>query len=168
MRLVVDTSVLVGELLRATGRDRLSDQHLELFLPEQMAEELTVELPRRIAAFARRRHLESDVERRLVEACAQAIDSNVTVLNTAVYSAAEMDARARVPRDEHDRPVAASAMVLSGGIWTHDHDFLGCGVPTWTTDTLSRWLSRSWDVVVVPWAVPSARSSSQHHDDHPA
>jgi hypothetical protein len=69
MRLVVDTRVLVGELLRAAGRDRLSDQRLELFLPEQMAEELTA------------------------------------------------------------------------GIWTHDHDFLGCGVPTWTTDTLERWLS---------------------------
>lgn len=36
MRLVVDTSVLVGELLRASGRARLGDDRLELFLPEQM------------------------------------------------------------------------------------------------------------------------------------
>jgi hypothetical protein len=27
-------------------------------------------------------------------------------------------------------------MVLDAGIWTSDADFLGCGVPTWTTDTL--------------------------------
>ena len=32
MRLVVDTSVLVGELLRARGRRRLRDERLELFL----------------------------------------------------------------------------------------------------------------------------------------
>ena len=30
MRLVVDTSVLVGELLRATGRQRLGDDRLDL------------------------------------------------------------------------------------------------------------------------------------------
>lgn len=36
MRMVVDTSVLVGELLRITGRERLEDERLELFLPEQM------------------------------------------------------------------------------------------------------------------------------------
>jgi hypothetical protein len=42
MRLVVDTSVLVGELLRRTGRGRLGDERLELFLPEQMSAEAQV------------------------------------------------------------------------------------------------------------------------------
>ncbi|GMU77241.1 MAG: hypothetical protein AMXMBFR46_00420 [Acidimicrobiia bacterium] len=54
MRLVVDTSVLVGELLRRPGRARLGDGRLELFLPEQMWAECQVELPRRVRAFARR------------------------------------------------------------------------------------------------------------------
>ena len=58
MRLVVDTSVLVGELLRATGRQRLGDERLK------------------------------------------------------------------------------------AGIWTNDNDFLGTGVPTWTTATLQGWLDR--------------------------
>ena len=115
MRLVVGTSVLVGEP--------------------------AVELPRRVGAFVRRRNLEPEVGRGLVAACAEAVEATVTVLDRAVYSAVETEARARVPRDEHDWPVVASAMVLAAGIWTHDHDFLGCGVPTWTTDTLSRWLS---------------------------
>lgn len=35
MRLLVDTSVLVGELLRTSGRSRLGDERLQLFLPEQ-------------------------------------------------------------------------------------------------------------------------------------
>lgn len=50
MRLVVDTNVLVGELLRVAGRTRLGDKRIELFLPEQMWGESQVELPRRIAA----------------------------------------------------------------------------------------------------------------------
>lgn len=36
MHLVVDTSVLVGELLRAKGRRRLEDDRRDLYLPEQM------------------------------------------------------------------------------------------------------------------------------------
>ena len=36
MRLVVDTSVLVGEVLRSSGRELLHHEHLELFLPQTM------------------------------------------------------------------------------------------------------------------------------------
>ena len=35
LRLVVDASVLVAELLRASGRARLAHPALELFLPEE-------------------------------------------------------------------------------------------------------------------------------------
>ena len=45
-------------------------------------------------------------------------------------------AKRRVPRDEKDWPTVALAMVLGAGIWTADADFLGCGVPIWTTETL--------------------------------
>ena len=30
----------------------------------------------------------------------------------------------------------ALALVLKAGIWTSEQDFLGCGLPTWTTETL--------------------------------
>lgn len=142
MRLVVDTSVLVGELLRVAGRERLGDPRLELFLPEHMAEELRVELPRRVAAFARHRHLPAQVGEHLATACLAAVEANVAVLERAVYSAVEHEARARMPRDHHDWPVVAGALVLAAGIWTQDHDFLGSGVATWTTATLTGWLAR--------------------------
>jgi hypothetical protein len=29
---------------------------------------------------------------------------------------------------------------MNCGIWTNDQDFFGCGLPTWTTDTLAEWL----------------------------
>lgn len=143
MRLVVDTSVLVGELLRRSGRERIGDDRLELFLPERMAGELGVELPRRIRAFVRRRGIEPSVGDQLAHACERAVVANLTVIDEAVYAAVEDEARSRSLRDPADWPVVAAALVLSCDIWTNDNDFLGTGVATWTTPTLTRWLERT-------------------------
>lgn len=143
MRLVVDTSVLVGELLRQKGRDRLGDDRLELFLPEQMWAEAQGELPRRVAAFVRRRNLGTDVGAEVPRLCLEAIEANLAVLDEAIYSALEDEARARSLRDPSDWPVVASALALAADIWTYDNDFLGTGVATWTTDSLQAWLDRS-------------------------
>jgi predicted nucleic acid-binding protein len=142
MRLVVDTSVLVGELLRVGGRRRLGDDRLELFLAERMWDETRVELPRRITALVRRRHLDQRLSDDLVAACLDAVEANVVILDEAIYSALEDEARARSVRDPSDWPVVASALALSAAIWTNDNDFLGTGVATWTTETLQRWLDR--------------------------
>ncbi|MBI2710098.1 MAG: nucleotide-binding protein, PIN domain-containing protein [Actinobacteria bacterium] len=143
MRLVVDTSVLVGELLRRSGRKRLGDDRLELFLPEQMWAAAQVELPRRIAAFIRRRGLEPAVGDELPQRCLEAVETNVVILDEAISSALEAEARRRSLRDPADWPVVASALALSAGVWTNDNDFLGTGVATWTTETLQAWLDRS-------------------------
>src|SRR4051812_9330226 len=143
MRLVVDTSVLVGELLRQKGRARLGDDRLELFLPEQMWAETHVELPRRISAFLRRRELEPEVGQELARLSLESIEANVVILDEAIYSALEDEARARSLRDAEDWPVVASALALRADIWTNDNDFLGTGVATWTTASLEAWLDRS-------------------------
>jgi predicted nucleic acid-binding protein len=143
MRLVVDTSVLVGELLRRSGRERLGDDRLELFLPEQMWAEARVELPRRIAAFVRHRRLEPAMANELSQLCIEAVESNVVILDEAIYSALEDEARVRSLRDPSDWPVVAAALALSAAIWTNDNDFLGTGVATWTTETLRGWLERT-------------------------
>ncbi len=142
MRLIVDTSVLVGELLRVTGRQRLMDERIDLFLPERMAGEWSVELPRRIARFTKHRGLPAAVGDELTAACLGAVDAAILVLDEAVYSALEDEARARSLRDPTDWPVVASALALSAGIWTNDNDFLGTGIATWTTESLSAWLDR--------------------------
>ncbi|MBX7159398.1 MAG: nucleotide-binding protein, PIN domain-containing protein [Acidimicrobiia bacterium] len=142
MRLVVDTSVPVGELLRQSDRDRLGDDRLELFLPAHMWDGVRVELPRRIAAFVRRRGLAAAIGEELSQLCIDAIETNVVVLDEAIYSALEDEARARSLRDPADWPVVATALALSADIWTNDNDFLGTGVGTWTTETLRAWLGR--------------------------
>lgn len=141
MRLVVDTSVPVGELLRQSDRDRLGDDRLELFLPAHMWDGVRVELPRRIAAFVRRRGLAAAIGEELSQLCIDAIETNVVVLDEAIYSALE-DEGGEVFRDPADWPVVATALALSADIWTNDNDFLGTGVGTWTTETLKAWLGR--------------------------
>ena len=57
-------------------------------------------------------------------------------MEQAIYASFEQDARERIPRDPDDWPTVALALFLGVDIWTQDKDFLGCGVATWTTDTL--------------------------------
>lgn len=148
MRLVVDTSMLVGELLRVAGRERLADGRIELFLPEEMWTEVQIELPRRITAFARRHRLSAGVAEELGGATLHAIDANVSLVDGPVYAAYEDEARARSVRDPSDWPLVACALALDAAIWTHDGDLLGTGVATWTTQTLQTWLERNpWPLI---------------------
>ena len=142
MRLVVDTNVLIGDLLRSAGRGRLADDRLDLFLPEQMWEETKVELPRHVSAFARRHDLSNASSGELVTSLLDAIAVNVPVIDEAVYAAYEAEARARSVRDAEDWPLVACALALDAAVWTHDGDLLGTGVPTWTTETVQGWLDR--------------------------
>jgi predicted nucleic acid-binding protein len=141
MRLVLDASVLVADLLRASGRLRPANERLELFLAEHTAGEVAHELPRRIAAFAVRRGLDPVLSERLASDCRVAIDTNVDLVPEAAYAPLEEEARWRSARDPNDWPVVAAALAVGGGIWTNDNDFLGTGIATWTTETITAWLS---------------------------
>lgn len=142
MRLVVDASLLVGQLLREKGRRRLADPRLELFIPEQMLEEVERELPKRVRAFARAHDLEPALADELGATCLEAVAANVAVVHEPVYAGLEDEAQSRSVRDPNDWPLVASALALSAGIWTADDDLLGVGIATWTVDTLDNWLRR--------------------------
>lgn len=73
------------------------------------------------------------------------MEANLSVLDQPIYASLEDEALARSQRDPHDWPVVACALAISAGIWTNDNDFLGTGVPTWTTETLQSWLDRHED-----------------------
>ncbi len=138
LRLVVDASVLVAELLRARGRARLAHPGLELFIPEEMWGEVRHELPGRVRRVATRAGLAPDAGDALLAAGLRAVEANVGVILAVSYAPLEAEARGRVPRDPRDWPTVALALALGAGIWTEDGDFLGCGLPTWTTATLAR------------------------------
>lgn len=70
-------------------------------------------------------------------------ETKVTIVPHEIYASWETIARLRIPRDPNDWFTVALALVLPAGIWTNDGDFLGCGFPTWTTETLLSHLSLS-------------------------
>ena len=71
------------------------------------------------------------------DTCLALIRRHITVLPILTYGRLESAARRRVPRDPNDRPTVALALTLECDIWTADADCLGCGVATWTTETLN-------------------------------
>jgi predicted nucleic acid-binding protein len=85
----------------------------------------------------------SDVAQQFISLCVEAVEANVVILDEAIYAAVEDEALARCQRDPTDWPVVACALALSAAVWTNDNDYLGTGVPTWTTRTLQTWLDRS-------------------------
>lgn len=64
------------------------------------------------------------------------VETAVVIVPEGVDAAVRDRALTRLPRDPEDWPTVALAIVLDCGIWTADADFLGSGVPTWTTETL--------------------------------
>lgn len=136
MRLVVDANVLVGELTRRRGQDSIAHASLDLAIAERAWSEAQHELRRRIGLMQRRGVLSPDAGDLLLATGVALANRWLTVRPVSEYEDYEASARRRIPRDPDDWPTVALALALDAAIWTHDNAFLGCGVATWTTDTL--------------------------------
>lgn len=140
MRLIADANVFVGELLRRRGRELFRDGRLDLYVAQAVDEEARHELVKRVAKIISGEFMSRETAED-IHARALAAISEIAVVPESVYSEHLERAAYRVPRDPDDVPTVALALAMGGdegrcGIWTNDGDFLGCGVPTWTTDTL--------------------------------
>lgn len=136
MRLVADASVLVGELLRTRGRQLVANPALQLYVPEGTWEEAVHELTSRIDGMVRHGRVSRTAADELLSAAIALVETAVVIVPEVVYASVRDRASRRVLRDPADWPTVALAMMIDAGIWTADADFLGCGIPTWTTDTL--------------------------------
>ena len=139
---IVDGSVLVGELLRERGPALFRRPEVTVLVAEQQWEEAEHELERRLGVLVspgvsddRRRKLR-DNGRALLE------EGTITVVVREHYAHLRDVAIRRVPRDERDWPTVAAAVALDASILTADADFLGCGVATSTVETLIPELER--------------------------
>jgi predicted nucleic acid-binding protein len=136
MRLVVDANILVAELIRERGRKLIARPELELYMAEQAWSETTYELNKRIEKMIDRGVFSTSVGQNLFRNAIALAEAKVVIVPHEVYSDYETVARNRIPRDPNDWFTVALALALVAAIWTLDHDFLGCGIATWTTDTL--------------------------------
>jgi predicted nucleic acid-binding protein len=140
---VADASVLVGELLRKRGRELLSHPRLRVLVAEHQWEEAEHELSRRLGILVSRKRLTAEQRASLEHTVSDLVDTQaIEVVPHETYARLEQPAIERVPRDQRDWPTVALAMALDAGILTGDNDFLGCGCPTWTVETLRGELER--------------------------
>lgn len=115
---------------------------LRVVVAEQQWDETEHELSRRLDILESR-GLSVEQREALERAVNDLIEARaVEVVPHAIYESLEQTAIERVPRDQRDWPTVALAMVFEVGILTGDNDFLGCGCPTWTVETLRRELDR--------------------------
>lgn len=141
MRLVVDASTLVAELLRERGLKLLASPHLELYVPAWMWEETGHEVRKRLEVRVSR-GLPEGIATRYWDAAMRFKDEKITEVPEEVYADLKDEALRRLPRDPNDWQVAALALSLGADILTGDEDFFGCGIATWTVDTLILQLER--------------------------
>jgi predicted nucleic acid-binding protein len=136
MILIVDTNVLVGELLRQRGRELLRNPLLILYVTEKILDETQYELRRRLTLMINRTGLTEATGDSILQEAMNIIENNLILVSASNYNYLETEARNRIPRDPDDWPTVALALLMNAAIWTQDCDFLGCGCPTWTTETL--------------------------------
>lgn len=137
MIVVADASVLVGELLRARGRALIRQTELQVVVAEHQWSETQYELRRRLDILAGGDRITADQRSELEEAIRGLVQAGaIEIVHHDAYRHLEGLARRRIPRDQNDWPTVALALLLDAAILTGDHDFLGCGCPTWTVDTL--------------------------------
>lgn len=137
MIVVADASVLVAELLRRRGRELFARADLRIVVAEQQWDETQHELARRLNLIVEQGQLTTEQAKLLHESVQTLIDNHVIeIIPHSFYTEHETVARRRVPRDPNDWAPVALALALDVGILTGDHDFLGCGRPTWTVETL--------------------------------
>ena len=133
--MVVDASTLVGELLRERGQVLLASPHLDLYVPARIWDEAKHEVSRRLGIRVHR-GLPREIAGNVWDAAVRLKEESVAEVPEELYEGIRDEALSRLPRDPDDWQVVALALFLGFDILTADEDFFGCGVATWTVDTL--------------------------------
>ena len=136
MRLVIDASTLVGELLRERGKKLILDPRLELYIAEPTWSEMRHELLRRQKLLVQRGGLSLELAATLLQEGFDAAGRALSVMPSASLEPFRETALGRIPQDPDDWPSVALALMLEVGIWTEDRDFFGSGLATWQTSIL--------------------------------
>jgi putative PIN family toxin of toxin-antitoxin system len=136
MRLVVDANIFVAELIRKRGRALIASNDLELFVAEAVWDEAQYELRKRIQAMVNQGKFSLETGETLLEAAFALAEAKARLIPEAIYNPWKNQALLRIPRDPDDWSTVALALAIDAAIWTLDSDFLGCGIATWTTETL--------------------------------
>lgn len=135
-RLVLDANILIRAVFGVRAR-QLIEAHCEQ-TAFYVAEANFDEALRYVPLLAEKRGMDESVWREATETLATMIQ----IVPQEELARIESAALARIARrDPRDWPAVATALLLDCPIWTEDGDFFGAGIATWTTDTVSIYLS---------------------------
>ena len=112
----------------------LASSHLDLYVPARMWDEARHEVSRRLGVRVRK-GLPQEIADRFWDAAVRLKKESVAEVPEELYEELRDEALSRLPRDPNDWQVVALALSL-GGEDIGAEDFFGCGVATWTADTL--------------------------------
>ena len=134
--LVLDANILIRAVLGTRVRQILEthSERVTLFVPETAYAEAE-------------EHLEALILQRrgnvlAAHATLRSMAALCTVVGLEIYEKFESESRLRMgARDPEDWPILAAALALECPIWTEDTDFFGCGIATWTTAGIERYLT---------------------------
>lgn len=142
MILIIDANILIAELLRQRGRELLRNKQLLIYAADKVIEETNYETQKRIRFMITTGKLSKTEGADLTQAASEALETRIITVPQIEYGYLEIEAKERIPRDPDDWHTVALSLHLDAAIWTQDNDFLGCGCPCWTTDTLISHLKR--------------------------
>lgn len=140
LKLVVDASALVAEVLRERGRDLFGSERLELYIASETWGEANHELPKRVYSVAGYHGLSDDAAEELLAESLRVVNRHIEIVHESLYANVKDVAQGRIPQDLNDWPSVALALTIDAGIWTEDRDFFGCGVATWRTPVLQHYV----------------------------
>jgi predicted nucleic acid-binding protein len=133
--LVLDANILIRAVLGMRVRRLLEtfSESVDFLVPEAALAEAEEHLEALVA--------KRGGDPRLALASLGAVIALTTVVPEGIYLPYEIEAKGRLgTRDPDDWPILALALASGSPIWTEDSDFFGCGVATWTTDTVGHYL----------------------------
>ena len=120
MRLAVDASVLVTELMRRRSYPLLRDDRLTLVVAADAWAETDYEIQRRARTLRERGILNADEAQRLLADAYTLAADDIDIQPDTRDTEVEAEARWRIPGDPRDVPTVAVALALGCGIWTTD------------------------------------------------
>ena len=135
--LVIDANVLMNVVFGKRARQilRSSVASTSYYTPDQCIADARKHVPV-VAAI-------KQVDSKQAIAALEDFLGIIQIVDAAFLADHEASARARLPRDPDDWPIAAAALALECPIWTEDQDFFGCGIPIWNISTVELYLRDS-------------------------
>jgi len=138
-KLVLDANIIVGAIFGTRIRNVLEHPNFRWKIDACCPAVILEEVERKVPEIARNKCTNLDIYQNSLVS----LKERITVFSCQhIHKEAARARLASDAGDSNDWQVVALALHLNCGIFSHDKDFWGAGVPVWSIDTVERCLER--------------------------